>query len=78
MFNICDYIGIQTEITSRHRAIVVNWLVNLQEIFGLNHEVLYMAVKLIDLYLMKNVVIKDQFQLLASGAILISNKIDAS
>lgn len=46
--------------------------------YGLNHEVLYMAVKLIDLYLMKNQIAKDKFQLLASGAILLSSKIDVS
>lgn len=37
-----------------------------------------MAVKLIDLYLMKNQTAKDKFQLLASGAILLSSKIDVS
>jgi cyclin B len=57
---------------------VVNWLVHLQEMYGLNHEVLYMAVKIIDLYLSKNEISKDKFQLLASGAILIASKIDAS
>lgn len=56
----------------------MNWLVNLQEMYGLNHEVLYMAVKLIDLYLSKNETSKDKFQLLASGAILIASKIDVS
>lgn len=56
----------------------MNWLVNLQEMYGLNHEVLYMAVKIIDLYLSKNETSKDKFQLLASGAILIASKIDVS
>lgn len=68
----------QTELTPRHRAIVVNWLVVLQEMFGLNHEVLYSAVDLIDLYLMKNNLSKDKFQVLASAALLLSNKIDVS
>lgn len=68
----------QIELTPRHRSIVINWLVVLQEMFGLNHEVLYMAVELIDLYLMKNNVTKNKFQLLASAAILLSNKIDVS
>lgn len=77
-FIVCDYIGKQEEITPRHRAIVVNWLVDLQEIYGLNHEVLYMAVKIIDLYLMTNSISKDRFQLMASGAILLSSKVDVS
>lgn len=77
-FRIVDYMNNQTELTPRHRAIVINWLVVLQEMFGLNHEVLYTAVDLIDLYLMKNNLPKDKFQLLASAALLLSNKIDVS
>lgn len=37
-----------------------------------------MAVKLIDLYLMKKIVVKDKFQLLVSSVLLISIKIDVS
>lgn len=77
-FNITDYIGNQSELTPKHRAIIVNWLVTLQDVYGLNHEVLYMAVKLIDLYLMKHETPTDKFQLLASGALLLSCKIDVS
>lgn len=78
LYDVTDYISNQSELTPKHRAIVVNWLVSLQDLFCLNHEVLYMAVKVIDLYLMKHDTIKDKFQLLASGAILISSKIDVS
>lgn len=75
-FTVTDYISNQPELTAKHRAIVVNWLVSLQEMYGLNHEVLYMAVKLIDLYLMKNETLQNKFQLLASGALLLATKID--
>lgn len=51
---------------------------SLQEMYGLNHEVLYMAVKLIDLYLMKNETLQNKFQLLASGALLLATKVDVS
>lgn len=78
LFDVTDYIDNQTELTPKHRAIVVNWLVSLQDDFSLNHEVLYLAVKLIDLYLMKHNTLKNNFQLLASGAMLISSKIDVS
>jgi len=77
-FAVTDYINDQKELTPRHRAIVVNWLVNLQETFEMNHEVLYMAVRLIDLYMMKHEISKNKFQLLASGALLLSSKIDVS
>uniref|UniRef100_A0A2S2NNZ8 G2/mitotic-specific cyclin-B3 n=1 Tax=Schizaphis graminum TaxID=13262 RepID=A0A2S2NNZ8_SCHGA len=75
-FIVTDYISNQPELTAKHRAIVVNWLVSLQEMYGLNHEVLYMAVKLIDLYLMENETLQNKFQLLASGALLLATKID--
>ena len=35
------------------RSILVDWLVEVQESFELNHETLYTAVKLMDLYLSK-------------------------
>jgi len=37
-----------------------------------------MAVKLIDLYLMKHDTLKNKFQLLAAGALLLSSKIEVS
>lgn len=37
-----------------------------------------MAVKLIDLYLMKNETLQNKFQLLASGALLLATKVDVS
>ena len=46
--------------------------------YGLNHEVLYTAVKLIDLYLMENETLQNKFQLLASGALLLATKVDVS
>ena len=43
----------QSDITEGMRAILVDWLVEVQESFELNHETLYTAVKLMDLYLSK-------------------------
>ena len=43
----------QADITESMRAILVDWLVEVQESFELNHETLYTAVKLMDLYLSK-------------------------
>ena len=42
-----------SDITECMRAILVDWLVEVQESFELNHETLYTAVKLMDLYLSK-------------------------
>ena len=43
----------QSDITECMRSILVDWLVEVQESFELNHETLYTAVKLMDLYLSK-------------------------
>ena len=43
----------KADITEGMRAILVDWLVEVQESFELNHETLYTAVKLMDLYLSK-------------------------
>ena len=43
----------QKEITDVMRAILVDWLVEVQESFELNHETLYTAVKMTDIYLSK-------------------------
>ena len=43
----------KSDITEGMRAILVDWLVEVQERFELNHENLHTAVKLMDLYLSK-------------------------
>jgi hypothetical protein len=62
------------------RAEIVNWLVDLQETCELNHETLYLAVKLFDLFMdrVKRIVPSGQFQLVAATAVLISAKFDVS
>ena len=46
-------VGHMQDITEGMRAILVDWLVEVQESFELNHETLYTAVKLMDFYLSK-------------------------
>ena len=46
----------KADITEGMRAILVDWLVEVQESFELNHETLYTAVKLMDLYLSKVII----------------------
>jgi hypothetical protein len=38
-------------ITGRMRETLVDWLVDVQQSFGFNHEALYTAVKMIDLFM---------------------------
>ncbi|GFR78764.1 G2/mitotic-specific cyclin-B3 [Elysia marginata] len=77
MFRIPPYIGTkQCHITANMRAILVNWLVELQENFELNHETLYLAVKLTDMYMSRVRVDKELLQLLGSAAVFIASKFD--
>jgi len=75
-FLVANYMSAQIEITEAMRAILVDWLVEVQESFELNHETLYAAVKMTDLYLSKKQVRKEDLQLVGATACLISCKID--
>ena len=66
----------QPEISEMMRAILVDWLVEVQESFELNHETLYTGVKLMDLYMSKVRVPKEELQLVGATACLIACKID--
>ena len=76
VFKVGDYIRAQNEITEAMRAILVDWLVEVQESFELNHETLYTAVKITDIYLSKKQVKKEDLQLVGATACLIACKID--
>lgn len=68
------------------RALLVDWMVEVQESFELNHETLYLAVKLVDLYLTKSSkklpekehLTKEELQLLGASALFIASKFDVS
>uniref|UniRef100_A0A8C9PE91 G2/mitotic-specific cyclin-B3 n=1 Tax=Spermophilus dauricus TaxID=99837 RepID=A0A8C9PE91_SPEDA len=75
-FILIKYMDKQTDINSDMRAILVDWLVEVQMTFEVCHETLYLAVKLVDHYLMKVVCQKDKLQLLGSTAFLIAAKFE--
>lgn len=68
------------------RALLVDWMVEVQESFELNHETLYLAVKLVDLFLTrssktqpeKDHLSKEELQLLGASALFIASKFDVS
>lgn len=76
VFPIDKYIDRQPDVSKSMRSILVDWMVEVQESFELNHETLYLAVKIIDLYLTKNVITRDVLQLVGSTAIFIACKFD--
>jgi len=77
-FEICDYLKKQRHISGDMRALLVNWLVNVQEQFELNHETLYLAVKIMDLYLAKTKgdVRRGDLQLIGGTAVFLASKFD--
>lgn len=76
MFLVDNYMERQVHINRWMRSLLVDWMVEVQETFELNHETLYLAVKLVDLYLTRVVVIKDKLQLLGAAAMFLACKFD--
>ena len=70
------YLQSQPVLSKGMRAVLVDWMVEVQESFELNHETLYLAVKLVDQYLMREKISKSDFQLVGATAIFIASKFD--
>lgn len=75
-FTIPAYMPKQMDIHSNMRTILVDWLIEVQENFELFHETLYLAVKLVDLYLSKKEVKREYLQLVGATAMLIASKFE--
>ncbi|KAJ8920829.1 hypothetical protein NQ315_015621, partial [Exocentrus adspersus] len=76
LFAIPDYMDRQICLNRWMRALLVDWMVEVQESFELNHETLYLGVKLVDTYLSKMTVGKETLQLVGAAAMFISSKYD--
>lgn len=76
LFPIGDYMDRQVCLSQWMRALLIDWMVEVQESFELNHETLYLAVKLVDLYLTKMTVGKETLQLLGAASLFIASKFD--
>jgi len=76
-FPVSNYLTREGALTTgMMRAILVDWLVEVQENFELYHETLYFAVKIVDYYLQKNSTPKEKLQLVGATALLIASKIE--
>jgi len=75
-FPVSKYLTSQTELNKGMRSILVDWLVEVQESFELNHETLYLAIKLVDLFLGKVQIKRDKLQLVGTTAFWIAAKFD--
>ncbi|XP_072517657.1 G2/mitotic-specific cyclin-B3-like isoform X2 [Salminus brasiliensis] len=75
-FVLTDYMHKQTDLNADMRGILIDWMVEVQENFELNHETLYLAVKITDHYLAATVVMRESLQLIGSTAMLIAAKFE--
>ena len=75
-FMVPMYMDNQPSLTLNMRSILVDWLVEVQENFELNHETLYLAVKLVDTYLSKQIVTKEVLQLVGAASLFLACKFD--
>lgn len=75
-FVLPNYMSTQSSLNAEMRAILIDWLVEVQENFELFHETLYLAVKMVDHYLSKTSVHREMLQLLGSTAMLIASKFE--
>ncbi|RVE60343.1 hypothetical protein OJAV_G00180050 [Oryzias javanicus] len=75
-FVLSNYMITHTSLNPEMRAILVDWLVEVQENFELYHETLYLAVKMTDHYLSKASIHREMLQLVGSTAMLIASKFE--
>lgn len=78
-FHVKNYFKNQSEVDQKARAVLVDWIVQVQESFELNHETMYMAVKIMDLYIYKSephTLTKPILQLVSCVAIFIASKVE--
>ncbi|KAM7377039.1 hypothetical protein PAMA_013700 [Pampus argenteus] len=75
-FVLSNYMPEQPSLNPEMRAILIDWLVEVQENFELYHETLYLAVKMTDHYLSHTPVHRDTLQLVGSTTMLIASKFE--
>lgn len=75
-YAISAYMERQPNLSPWMRTLLVDWMVEVQETFELNHETLYLGVKIVDIYLSKVTIAKEYLQLLGAAAMLIACKYD--
>ena len=69
-----DYMSQQTDINYKMRAILVDWLVSVHLKFKLLPETLFQTISLLDRYLSKRLVTRQQLQLVGVTAMLLACK----
>lgn len=71
-----DFLEVQQEVTSKMRAILVDWLVEVCMKYKLKSETLFLAVNLLDRFLARKSVTRKRLQLVGIVAILVAAKFE--
>jgi serine/threonine protein kinase len=69
------YMSMQTDINSKMRTILVDWMIEVCMKFKLDHQTFFLACTYLDLFLMKQLVTRSNLQLVGCTSILIAAKI---
>ncbi|KAJ6967865.1 hypothetical protein D5086_028847 [Populus alba] len=69
-----DYMDRQPEINEKMRAILVDWLIDVQHKFELSPETLYLTINIIDRFLSVKTVPRKELQLVGMSATLMASK----
>lgn len=69
-----NYMDLQNDIDSDKRAILINWLVEVSDEYGLQSETLFICASIIDRFLSKMHIQTKNFQLLGVAAMFIASK----
>ena len=73
-----QYLTWQPDISENMRAILIDWLIEVQENFEFFHETLYLGVKIVDRYLANKEVKKEYLQLVGATSMLIAAKFEVT
>lgn len=69
-----NYMNIQQELSASMRSILVDWLIDIHWRFRLTSETLFIAINLIDRFLMRIQVARSRFQLVGLTSLIIASK----
>jgi len=71
-----DFLEKQPQVSSRMRGILIDWLVDVHKKYKLRPETLFLSANLIDSFLEKKKIVRQQLQLVAVVALLIASKFE--
>ena len=71
-----DYINQQSDVNSKMRKILVEWLIEVHNRYRMVQEVLHLCVNIIDRFMSSNRINREKLQLLGISALLIASKFE--